>query len=96
MSGNVIHLPRPRSNDVAQVAAFPVGDEVLAKSLQGKQREMSRYRQTVAHFLENDKESSVAAAPQKRQARKGADSSREDKRCAFWSRDDDKRRCKAA
>ena len=61
---------RKVSDNVAQVAAFPVGDEALAKSLQGKQREMSRYRQTVARFSENDKVASVAAAPQRRQARK--------------------------
>ena len=48
----------------------PLGDEVLAKSLRDKQLEMSRYRQILAHFLENDKVASVAAAPQRRQVRK--------------------------
>ena len=63
---------RKVSDDVAKVAAFPVGDEALAKNLQGKQREMSRFRQTVAHLLENSEAASVAVAPPRRQTRKGA------------------------
>jgi hypothetical protein len=62
---------RKVSDDVAQIAAFPVGDDVLAKSLQGKQRAMSRYRQTVAHLVENGEAASVAIPPSRRQARKG-------------------------
>ncbi len=62
---------RKVSDDVAEVAAFPVGDEALAKNLQGKQREMSRYRQTIAHLVENGEVASVAVAPSRRQARKG-------------------------
>ncbi len=62
---------RKVSDDVAQVAAFPVGDDALAKGLQGKQREMSRYRQTVAHLVENNEAASVAIPPSRRQARKG-------------------------
>ena len=62
---------RKVSDDVAEVAAFPVGDEVLVKSLQGKQREMSRYRQTIAHLVESGEVASVAVAPSRRQARKG-------------------------
>jgi hypothetical protein len=62
---------RKVSDDVAQVAAFPVGDDALAKGLQTKQREMSRYRQTVAHLVENTEAASVAVAPSRRQARKG-------------------------
>jgi hypothetical protein len=62
---------RKVSDDVAQVAAFPLGDDTLTKSLQGKQQEMSRYRQTIAHFAEKNEGASVAVAPQRRQARKG-------------------------
>jgi hypothetical protein len=62
---------RKVSDDVAQVAAFPVGDDALTKRLQGKQREMSRYRQTIAHLVENGEVPSVAVAPSRRQARKG-------------------------
>jgi hypothetical protein len=32
---------------------------------------MSRYRQTVAHLVENTKAASVGVAPSRRQARKG-------------------------
>jgi len=59
------------SDDVAQVAAFPVGDAALAKGLQEKQREMSRFRQTIAHLVQSDGAASVAVAPPRRQARKG-------------------------
>ena len=62
---------RKVSDNVAQVVAFPFGDDALTKSLQGKQQEMSRYRQTIAHFVENNEGASVAVAPQRRQARKG-------------------------
>jgi hypothetical protein len=62
---------RKVSDDVAQVAAFSVGDDALAKRLQAKQQEMSRYRQTVAHLVENAEAASVAVAPSRRQARKG-------------------------
>jgi hypothetical protein len=62
---------RKVSDDVAQVAAFPVVDEALAKSLLGKQRNTSRYRQTVAHLVENAETASVAIAPARRQGRKG-------------------------
>lgn len=61
---------RKVSDDVAHVAAFPIGDEALAKSLQGKQRETSQYRQTVAHLVENAETASVALTPPRR-ARKG-------------------------
>jgi len=63
---------RKVSDDVAQVAAFPVGDDALAKRLQAKQQEMSRYRQTVAHLVENTEPASVAVAPSRRQARRGS------------------------
>jgi hypothetical protein len=63
---------RKVSDDVAQVAAFPMGDDALAKKLQGKQRQMSRFRQTVAHLVETDDVASVAIAPPRRQARKGS------------------------
>lgn len=62
---------RKMSDPVARVAAFPIGDDALAKSLQGKQREMSRYRQTVAHLVENGEAAPVAIAPPRRQAWKG-------------------------
>jgi hypothetical protein len=61
------------SDDVAKVAAFPVGDDDLAKSLQTKQREMSRFRQTIAHLVESGgtASASAAVAPPRRQKRKG-------------------------
>jgi len=62
---------RKVSDYVAQVAAFPLTDEALTKGLQGKQQEMSRYRQTIAQFAERDESASVAVAPKRRQARKG-------------------------
>jgi hypothetical protein len=62
---------RKVSDDVAQVAAFSVGDDALEKGLQSKQRGMSRYRQTVAHLVENGEVPSVAIPPLRRQARKG-------------------------
>lgn len=62
---------RKVSDDVARVAAFPVEDDALARGLRGKQREMSRYRQTVAHLVESGEAASVAIPPSRRQARKG-------------------------
>jgi hypothetical protein len=62
---------RKVSDDVAQLAAFPVGDAVLAKSLREKQREVSRFRQTVAHLVESAEVASVAVSPLRRQARRG-------------------------
>lgn len=59
------------SDDVAKVAAFPVGDDDLVKSLQTKQREMSRFRQTIAHLVERGNAASAAVAPPRRQGRKG-------------------------
>lgn len=58
------------SDDVAKVAAFPVGDNDLAKGLQAKQREMSRFRQMIAHLVESGGAASAAIAPPRRQARK--------------------------
>jgi hypothetical protein len=59
------------SDDVAHVAAFPIGDADLAKSLRNKQREMSRFRQMIAHVVERRAASaSIAVAPSRRQARK--------------------------
>jgi hypothetical protein len=63
---------RKVSDDVAQVAAFPVGDDDLTKKLQSKQRQMSRFRQTVAHLVDSGDVASVAIAPPRRQARKGS------------------------
>jgi len=62
---------RKVSDDVAQLAAFQIGDDDLVKGLQSKQREMSRYRQTIAHLVENDEVPSVAVTPSRRQVRKG-------------------------
>lgn len=62
---------RKVSDDVTQLAGFPVGDEELTKSLQGKQRETSRYRQAIAHLVESTEAASVAVSPLRRQARKG-------------------------
>jgi hypothetical protein len=62
---------RKVSDDVAQVATFPLGDDALTKSLHRKQRAMSRYRQTIAHLVENGEAASVAIAPSRRHARKG-------------------------
>jgi hypothetical protein len=62
---------RKVSDDVAQVAVFPVGDDALAKSLQGKQREMSRYRQTIAHLVEKGEASSIAIPPSRCRRKSG-------------------------
>jgi len=59
------------SDDVARIAAFPIGDAELTKGLQDKQREMSRFRQMIAHLVESGNAASVAVAPPRRQARKG-------------------------
>jgi len=59
------------SDHVAGMAAFPIADMDLSKSLQGKQREMSRFRQMMAHLVENGEPASVAMAPPHRRARKG-------------------------
>jgi hypothetical protein len=57
------------SDDVASVAAFPVNDEDLAESLRKKQREVSRFRQMMAHIVEGADSASVAVAPPRRQTR---------------------------
>jgi hypothetical protein len=59
------------SDDVAHVAAFPIGNTDLAKGLRNKQREMSRFRQMMAYVVESADSASVALAPPRRQARKG-------------------------
>jgi hypothetical protein len=58
------------SDYITGVAAFPYSDVDLAKSLQDKQREMSRFRQMIAHLVESAEPTSVAVAPQHRRARK--------------------------
>lgn len=62
---------RKVSDDLAQVAAFPLGDDDLTKALQGKQRAMSRFRQTIAHVIERADAASTAVSPSRRHARKG-------------------------
>ena len=62
---------RKVSDDVAQVVAFFVEDDALAKRLKDKQREMSLFRQMIAHLVETDEVTSVAIAPARRQARRG-------------------------
>ncbi len=57
------------SDDVARAAALPIADVDLAKTLQDKQREMSRFRQMMAHLVENAKSRSVAVPPPRRWAR---------------------------
>jgi hypothetical protein len=59
------------SDDVARIAAVPMSDKDLAEGLQKKQREMSRFRQTMAHIVEGANSASVAVAPPRRQARQG-------------------------
>ena len=58
------------SDDVARVAVFPMDNADLAKVLQDKQREMSRFRQMIAHVAESGNSASVSTAPLRRQARK--------------------------
>jgi len=62
---------RKVSDDVAQVAAMSIGDAALTKSLQEKQREMSRFRQVIAHIVEVGQETSVAVAPPRRHSKGG-------------------------
>lgn len=57
---------RKVSDNVAQVAAFPVGDQQLAKRLRDKQRQTSLFRQTMAGFVEHDQTASVALVPSRR------------------------------
>jgi len=53
------------------MAAFPIADTDLSKSLQDRQQEMSRFRQMMAHLVEHGEPASVAMAPPHRRARKG-------------------------
>jgi hypothetical protein len=62
---------RKVSDNVAQVAAIPVGDDALAKRLRDKQRQTSRLRQSMARFVEHDQTASVALVPSRRPARNG-------------------------
>jgi hypothetical protein len=58
------------SDDIVRAAALPIVDVDLAKSLQDKHREMSRFRQMMAHLVESAESSaSVAVAPPRRRAR---------------------------
>lgn len=59
------------SDDVAKVAAFLIGNDSLATGLLRKQREMSRFRQMIAHLVESGGAASAAIAPPRRRARKG-------------------------
>ena len=61
------------SDHVARLAASPGMDEELQKMLLQKQREISRFRQTVAHLVEvsDFASGSVAVAPPRRQAQQG-------------------------
>lgn len=88
---------RKVSDNVAQLAAFPVGDDTLVKRLQGKQREMSRYRQTIAHLVENG-EAGRLSPPRRRGDRPGkaAKAHGGEMRCACRGGDHDKRGRKAA
>jgi len=63
---------RKVSDNVAQVAAFPVGDDALAKRLRDKQRQTSLFRQSMARFVEHDQTPSVALVPSRRPARDGS------------------------
>jgi DNA-binding transcriptional regulator YiaG len=61
---------RKVSDDLAQMAVFPLGDQASAKRQHGKPLEMSRYRQTLAHLVEHGEVASVAIAlsgPERRQ-----------------------------
>lgn len=60
---------RKVSDNVAQVAAVPVGDEALAKRLRDKQRRTGLFRQTMACFVEHDQTASVALVPSRRPPR---------------------------
>jgi hypothetical protein len=59
------------SDHVAAVAAYPITDMDLTKTLQDKQRGMSRFRQMIAHLVETADCESVAVAPSRRRTRKG-------------------------
>jgi hypothetical protein len=58
------------SDDVARAAALPTVNVDLTKSLQDKQREMSRFRRMMAHLVEGAEPASIAVAPLRRQTRK--------------------------
>lgn len=61
---------RSVSDDVARIAAIPMSDADLVVGLQKKQREMSRFRQIMAHIVEGADSASIAAAPPRRQAQR--------------------------
>lgn len=63
---------RKVSDNLAQVAVFPLGDVDLVKALQDKQRALSRFRQTIAHVVERGESPSTAVSPSRRHARKGS------------------------
>jgi hypothetical protein len=54
------------SDEVARVAAIPASDSDLAEGLRKKQREVSRFRQMIAHAVETTAAGSVALAPARR------------------------------
>lgn len=65
---------RSVSDAVARIAAVSMSDNDLAERLQKKQREMSHFRQTMAHIVGSNKgadSASVAVAPPRRQAQQG-------------------------
>jgi hypothetical protein len=59
------------SDAVVQIAAYPLGDDDLGRSLLKKQREMGRFRQMIAHIVEGSDSASIAVAPARRQSRRG-------------------------
>lgn len=63
---------RKVSDDVLKVATLSIADVDLAKSLNEKQKEMSRFRQMIAHLVESAEATpSVAVAPARRGAGNG-------------------------
>jgi hypothetical protein len=58
------------SDEVARVAAFPIDNADLARGLRKKQKEMSLFRQIIAHVSDSANTASVAITPQRRQERK--------------------------
>lgn len=67
---------RKVSDDLAQMAVFPLGDQASAKRQHGKPQEMSRYRQTHAHLVKMVR---WHPSPSRCQARKGDNAMRREK-----------------
>lgn len=54
------------SDDVARIASLPLRNAALVDILRERQRQLSRFRQMLAHTVENSASASIAVAPRRR------------------------------